>query len=105
MAWFFLLTAGLLEIGFTTALRYVDGFTRIAPIAIFLVCAACSFFLFEKSTRDIPLGTAYAVWAGIGAAGTTIVGIIAYHEPLTAARLFFIATLIGSIIGLKLISN
>lgn len=105
MAWIYLLVAGLLEIGFTTAIRYTDGFTRLLPVVIFTLCLALSLYCFERATRDIPLGTAYAIWAGIGAAGTAIIGVVAYHEPLTAARVFFIMTLIGSIAGLKLVSH
>ena len=105
VAWIYLLAAGLFEVGFTTAIRYMDGFARLAPLALFIGCIACSFYFFERSARDIPLGTAYAVWAGIGAAGTAILGILAYQEPVTAGRLFFIATLIGSIVGLRLVSH
>lgn len=100
-----MLTAGLFEIGFTTALRYTEGFTRLIPNIAFIVFAFLSFFFLEKAIKTIPLGTAYAVWTGIGAAGTAILGILAYNEPLSAARLFFITTLIGSIIGLKLVSH
>lgn len=68
---------------------------------MFAVCILLSFIFLEKSLKDVPIGTAYAVWTGIGAAGTAIVGILVYKEPATALRLFFIVTLIGSIIGLK----
>ncbi len=105
MAWLTLILAGLLEIGFTTALRFSEGFTRTVPTVLFVVCAALSFYFLERSIREIPLGTAYAVWTGIGAAGTAILGVIFFSEPLTALRLFFIATLIGSIIGLRFVSG
>lgn len=105
MAWIYLLVAGLFEIGYTTAIRYTDGFTKIVPVAVFVLCLALSLYCFERSTRGIPLGTAYAIWGGIGAAGTAIIGVIAYQEPLTAARAFFILTLIGSILGLKLVTQ
>ncbi len=104
MAWIYLLLAGLFEIGFTTALRGVDSITRIQPIAIFIVAATASFVCLLLATRDIPMGTAYAVWTGIGAFGTAILGIVVYGEPATAARLFFLGMLIASLIGLKLVS-
>ncbi|NJM34512.1 MAG: multidrug efflux SMR transporter [Rhodomicrobium sp.] len=105
MAWIYLIVAGILEIGFTTALRYTEGFTRIVPNIVFILFIFASFYFLEKALKTIPLGTAYAVWTGIGAAGTAIVGVLAYNEPASAARLFFITTLIGSIIGLKLVSH
>ena len=83
-------------------LNLTDGFTKLWPTLIFAVCITLSFYFLNKSLKDIPVGTAYAIWTGIGAAGTTIVGILVYKEPATALRLFFIATLIGFIIGLKL---
>jgi quaternary ammonium compound-resistance protein SugE len=105
MTWLYLLLAGLLEIGFTTALRHVDGFTRLMPSLAFLVCAALSFWFLQLAAATIPLGTAYAVWTGIGAAGTAVVGILYYAEPATTLRLVFLVTLIGSIAGLRLVSE
>ena len=102
MPWTNLIIAGLFEIGFASTLKLTEGFTRLWPTAIFTVCIILSFFFLNKAVKDIPIGTAYAVWTGIGAVGTVIVGILVYKEPATALRLFFIATLIGSIIGLKL---
>ncbi|MGE0769822.1 MAG: multidrug efflux SMR transporter [Hyphomicrobiaceae bacterium] len=102
MAWIFLLVAGALEVGFTTSMKYSQGFTRLAPSLSFLVCAVLSFVFLERATQAIPLGTAYAVWTGIGAAGTVAVGAWLFGEPLTAIRLFFLATLVASIAGLKL---
>ncbi|HUU24302.1 MAG TPA: multidrug efflux SMR transporter [Methyloceanibacter sp.] len=102
MSWALLVLAGLFEIGFASTLKLTDGFTKLWPTLIFTVCIVLSFLLLNKTLKDIPIGTAYAVWTGIGAAGTAIVGILVYKEPSTALRLFFIATLIGSIIGLKL---
>jgi quaternary ammonium compound-resistance protein SugE len=104
MAWFVLILAGLFEIGFTTSMRYTEGFTRPLPTAIFVVFAVLSFYLLTKASETIPLGTSYAVWTGIGAAGTVVAGIFYFGEPATALRLLFLATLIGSIIGLKLVS-
>jgi quaternary ammonium compound-resistance protein SugE len=105
LGWIYLLTAGLFEIGFTTAMRYTEGLTRWLPNLAFVFCALCSFYFLDKALKTIPLGTSYAVWTGIGAAGTAILGILAYQEPVTLARLFFITTLIGSIIGLKIASH
>jgi quaternary ammonium compound-resistance protein SugE len=102
MPWVYLIAAGLFEVGFASTLKLTDGFTKLWPTLIFTVCIVLSFLLLNKAVKDLPIGTAYAIWTGIGAAGTAIVGILVYKEPVTALRLFFIATLIGSIIGLKL---
>lgn len=101
MSWAFLMLAGLFEVGFASTLKLTEGFTRLWPTLIFTVCIVLSFVLLNKALKEIPVGTAYAVWTGIGAAGTAIVGILVYKEPATALRLFFIATLVASIIGLK----
>lgn len=105
MAWTHLILAGLLEIGFTTALRYVEGFTRPGPTLAFAVCAAASLYFLQRSLDGIPLGTAYAVWTGIGAAGTALLGIVVFGESAANSRLVFLVLLIGSIIGLKLVSH
>jgi quaternary ammonium compound-resistance protein SugE len=102
MPWVYLVAAGLFEVGFASTLKLTDGFTQLWPTLIFTVCIVLSFLLLNKAVKDLPIGTAYAIWTGIGAAGTAIVGILVYKKPVTALRLFFIATLIGSIIGLKL---
>ena len=101
MAWIMLLLAGLLEIGFTTSLRYTDGFARPLPLLSFVVFASASLYLLMKASETIPLGTSYAVWTGIGAAGTALIGLIYFGEPATTLRIVFLALLIGSIIGLK----
>ena len=101
MAWAYLMLAGLFEIGFASTLKLTEGFTRLFPTLIFVVCLALSFIFLARAVRDLPIGTAYAVWTGIGAAGTAIVGILLYKEPATALRLLFLSTLIASIIGLK----
>jgi quaternary ammonium compound-resistance protein SugE len=101
MSWAYLLLAGLFEIGFASTLKLTEGFTKLWPTLIFAACILLGFLFLEKSLKETPLGTAYAVWTGIGVAGTAIVGILVYKEPATALRLFFIVTLIGSIIGLK----
>jgi len=104
MAWIILFFAGLFEIGFTTAMRYTAGFTRPVPTLAFLVFAGASFYLLTKAAESIPLGTAYGVWTGIGAAGTVLIGIFYFGEPATTLRLVFLVLLIGSIVGLKLVS-
>ncbi len=105
MAWIYLLTAGLLEIGFTTAMRFSEGFTRLWPTLAFVALGALSFYCLGRAIATIPLGTAYAVWTGIGAAGTAVLGILYFQEPLTFWRVFFIVTLIASIVGLKLVAG
>ncbi len=102
MAWAYLVLGGMFEVAFASTLKLTQGFTKLWPTLIFLVCITLSFYFLNKSLKDIPIGTAYAVWTGIGAAGTAVVGILVYKEPATALRLFFIATLIATIIGLKL---
>ena len=104
-AWIYLIVAGFFEVAFTTALRFVDGFTRALPTALFVVCATASFYFLQKSIAGVPLGTAYAVWTGIGAAGTALIGMLYFGEPATTLRLVFLVTLIGSIVGLKLFST
>lgn len=104
MPWIYLLIAGLFEVSFTTFLKLSDNFTRLPYTLLFALCATLSFLCLSKSIQDIPIGTAYAVWTGIGAAGTVIVGIWHFKEPYEFARLFFLSTLIASIIGIKFVS-
>jgi quaternary ammonium compound-resistance protein SugE len=102
MAWTLLCVGGLFEVGFTTCLRYVDGF-RNAPWTIaFLVSVTLSMGLLELAARTIPMGTAYAVWGGIGAAGTVIVGMLWFGEPVNSTRILLMLGLIGCIVGLRL---
>lgn len=105
MAWIYLILAGLFEIAFTTSMRYMDWSFRPWPLISFLVFSTLSFVLLLLATRSIPLGTAYAVWTGIGAAGTAAIGILYYGEPAETARILLLLILIGSIVGLKLISS
>jgi quaternary ammonium compound-resistance protein SugE len=105
LSWIYLLLAGGLEIAFTTAIRHTDGFTRPWPTALVLLLAGVSFFFVAKSTATIPLGTAYAVWGGIGAAGTVVIGILHFGEPITVLRIAFLTLLIASIAGLKLVTD
>ncbi len=104
MPWVYLVVAGLFEVGFTTCMKLSNGFTRLGPSIAFLIFAIGSFFLLARASAVIPLGTAYAVWTGIGAFGTAVIGIVFFRDPATAGRLFFLALLIASIVGLKLVS-
>lgn len=104
-AWIYLILAGLLEVGFASMLKLTENFTKLIPTAIFLIFAGGSFYLLTKAVETIPMGTAYAIWTGIGAFGTVIVGIIFYNEPAGVLRLFFLFTLVASIVGLKLVSH
>lgn len=103
MAWVALVLGGLFEVGFTTSLRFVDGFRNAPWVVAFLVAVTLSMGLLEYAGRTIPLGTAYAVWAGIGAAGTALVGIAYFGEVASLPRLLLLTGLIGCIVGLKLI--
>lgn len=101
MNWIILIIAGLFEVGFTTSLKLSNNFSNLKWSIIFVFCITLSFFFLNKATQTLPMGTAYAVWTGIGAVGTVIVGILYFNEPANFWRIFFIATLIGSILGLK----
>jgi quaternary ammonium compound-resistance protein SugE len=102
MAWFLLILGGLFEVGFTTCLRFVDGFRNLPWTLGFLVSVTLSMGLLERAARDIPMGTAYAVWGGIGAAGTVLVGIFWFGEPAGSVRILLLLALIGCIVGLRL---
>lgn len=101
----YLPAAGALEIGFTTGMKLSDNFTKPGPTFGFLLCATFSFVLLNRAVQTIPLGTAYAVWTGIGAFGTALVGIAFFKDPVGPGRVAFLLLLIGSIIGLKLVSG
>ncbi len=101
MGWLYLLLASLLEIGFTTTLRLSDGFKNLPATAGFIAFVGLSLFCIELAIRSIPLGTAYAIWTGVGAAGTVVVGIVWFAEPATFMRLLLIAGIIVCAIGLK----
>jgi len=104
MAWIYLVVAGLFEIAFAAALTPSQGFTKLWPSVTVIVTGFVSLYFLALAAREIPMGTAYLVWMGIGAIGAALFGILVYNEPATAARLFFIAALIGSIIGLKFVT-
>jgi quaternary ammonium compound-resistance protein SugE len=105
MAWFYLVAAGVFEVGFTTCLKLSDHFSDWRWSLGFGVFAFISFSLLSEAAKIIPLGTAYAVWTGIGAFGTALAGIVWFKDPLTFWRLFFLCLLVTSIIGLKLVST
>ncbi|TXE10081.1 multidrug efflux SMR transporter [Seonamhaeicola algicola] len=108
MNWILLIIAGLFEVAFAACLGKVKETTGIQAtywFLGFLVCLAISMMLLVKVTKTLPIGTAYAVWTGIGAVGTVLVGIFVFKEPATFWRLFFITTLIISIVGLKFVAN
>ena len=104
MAWALLLLAGLFEIGWAIGLKYTDGFTRPWPTAWTVLAMIVSVVLLALAVRTLPIGTAYAVWTGIGAAGTVILGIILFAEPATLLRLLFVGLIVAGIAGLKLVT-
>lgn len=99
--WVALIAGGVCEAGFTTALRHIDGGRNLPALAAFVLCVTASMGLLAVAARHIPMGTAYAVWAGIGAATTVLIGVLAYAEPFSVARGLLLAGLIGCIVGLK----
>ncbi|PIT19555.1 quaternary ammonium compound efflux SMR transporter SugE [Snodgrassella communis] len=101
MAWLSLLLAGLLEVVWAIGLKYSQNFTKLTPSIITLMALVGSFLLLAQSMRSLPVGTAYAVWTGIGAVGATIVGIIVFREPAGVMRLISLGLIIIGIIGLK----
>jgi quaternary ammonium compound-resistance protein SugE len=102
LAWTALVVGGLFEVGFTTCLRFVDGFRNVPWTLGFLVSVTVSMALLEFAARTIPMGTAYAVWGGIGALGTVLVGIWWFGEPAGSVRILLMLALIGCIVGLRL---
>jgi len=102
MAWIILLIAGLFEIGWAVGLKFTEGFTKPIPTALTAASLVLSMALLGWALKTLPLGTAYAVWTGIGAVGTAIVGIVVFKEPATAARLVCFGLIVAGILGLKL---
>ena len=102
MPWLWLIVGGCFEVGFTTSLRFVDGFRNVPRTLSFLVSVAISMTLLEVASRAIPMGTAYAVWGGIGAVGTVIVGILWFHEPASSVRVLLILAIVAAIAALRL---
>jgi quaternary ammonium compound-resistance protein SugE len=104
MTWFILFVAGLLEVGWAVGLKYTEGFTRLLPSVLTAVAMAGSVILLGIAMRNLPLGTAYAVWTGIGTVGTAIAGMILLGEPAGALRLGCIGLIVAGILGLKLLT-
>ena len=104
MAWALLFLAGLLEVAWAVGLKYTDGFTRPWPTVATLAAMIGSMVLLALAVRTLPLGTAYAVWTGIGTAGAVLLGIVLFQEPATLARLFFVGLIVAGIVGLNLVT-
>lgn len=102
MAWVYLMLAGLFEVGWAIALKYTEGFTRLLPTAWTLGCLIASLWLLALALRTLPVGTAYAIWTGIGAAGTAVLGMILFDEPRTVARVLSLLFIMAGMVGLKL---
>ena len=101
--WLVLAVAGILEVGWAVGLKYADGFTKPLPSALTLLAMGASMYLLAQAARTLPIGTAYAVWTGIGAVGTAILGMILFGEPRTALRLTCIVLIVAGIVGLKVL--
>jgi quaternary ammonium compound-resistance protein SugE len=104
LAWTILFVAGLFEVGWAIGLKYTEGFTRLVPSALTLTAMVLSIVLLGMALKALPVGTAYAVWTGIGAVGTAVLGIYLFGEPATAARLASIGLIVAGIVGLKLVT-
>jgi quaternary ammonium compound-resistance protein SugE len=102
MSWVYLILAGLLEIVWAIGLKYTVGFTKLVPSVVTIVALIGSMLLLATAARTLPIGTAYAVWVGIGALGASILGMVLFEEPATAARIAFLGLLLVAIVGLKL---
>ena len=105
MHWIFLFVAGLFEISWAIGLKFSHGFTQIIPSILTVAGMIASFYFLALALRNLPLGTAYAIWTGIGTIGTVILGIIIFKEPVSVVRLLCIALIVCGITGLKLLSN
>ncbi|WP_338696972.1 multidrug efflux SMR transporter [Streptomyces sp. Q6] len=105
MAWVLIVIAGLLEVGWSIGMKFTDGFTRLWPSVFTGAGIVASMVLLSYAAKSLPIGTAYGVWVGIGAAGAAVVGMLVLGEPATAARIFFIGLLLVAIVGLKVTSG
>lgn len=104
MAWIYLVIAGLFEMVWAIGLKYSHGFTRLKPSLVTIGGMIISFYLLSLATKTLPIGTAYAVWTGIGALGTVILGMLIFHEPVTTLRILFLLLIFSGICGLKITS-
>ena len=102
MAWIYLVLAGLLEVGWAIGVKYTEGFTRPLPSLLTGGAIVASMYLLSVAARTLPIGTAYAIWVGIGALGTAVLGMLLFSEPRTVGRLLFLVLLVVSLVGLKL---
>ncbi len=105
MAWILLLVASLLEVAWAIGLKYTDGFTKLAPSIPTVAAMIASMALLSQAAKTLPIGTAYGIWVGIGAAGAAALGIVLFDEPSSAARIFFLVLLLASVVGLKATSG
>lgn len=105
MAWIYLLLAGLFEVVWAIGLKYTDGFTRLWPTAITVTAMVISIALLAMAVKTLPIGTAYAIWTGIGAVGAVALGIVLFGEPATLPRLLCVALIVVGIVGLKLTAH
>jgi quaternary ammonium compound-resistance protein SugE len=105
MAWLYLLVAGLMEVAWAVGLKYTEGFTRLWPSVWTAVALVLSMILLAAAVRTLPLGTAYAVWTGIGAVGTVVLGVLLFGESASPARVICIGLILAGLVGLKLTSN
>jgi len=103
-AWLLVFAAGLLEVGFAISLKYTKGFTALGPSLLTMTLAGFSLALLSQSLKVLPVGTAYAVWTGLGAVGTALVGMAFFGEPRDAARIGCLLLIVGGVVGLKLVS-
>ena len=105
MAWAYLMVAGLFECGWAIGLKYTDGFSKLVPSLLTVVSMAVSLGLLSMAMKSIPIGTAYAVWTGIGAVGVALLGMLLFSEPRSMLRLLCLLLIISGIVGLKLVSS
>lgn len=105
MPWIYIVIAGLLEVCWATGIKYTDGFTKPLPSILTGAGIVGSMWMLALAARALPIGTAYAAWVGIGAAGTILLGVLAFDEPISPARIAFLAMLVTAIVGLKMTSN
>jgi len=104
MAWLYLIIAGVFEVVWAMGLKYSHGFTKLFPSLVTLGCMVVSFYLLALATKSLPIGTAYAIWTGVGALGTVLLGIILFNEPVNILRIVFLCLILVGILGLKFTS-
>ncbi len=105
VAWVLLFAASLFEVAWAGTMKLTEGFTRLWPSVLNLLCMAGSVYLIETAAKVLPVGTAYAVWTGIGAVGAVVLGVVVYHEPVSVLRMVFLFLIIAGIVGLNLTSH